>query len=228
MNAKSYLLKCKFETPVLGSQPTKDVASEFLAKRAGIEGIPEDELESLRDVLENGTTVFHRDSKGRPCLFDYQVKGFIKEAGKTFNGLRGVKNLRSKIDSYVFVYPRMILLRQENHTEMEYLERPLRAETMQGPRVALARSEMLAAGTRFEVVVDILEPGPITVELLQDLVSYGERKGLGQWRNGGYGRFVVTSWTELEIEGEEEEGASELVVAEGVDVSDATLVMAEV
>lgn len=212
MKATSYLMKARFETPVLGSQPSKTIASDFLAARAGLEEIPADELESLPEVLEKGTTVFHRDEAGSPCLFDYQIKGFIKEAGKTFNGLRSVKNLRSKVDSYVFVYPRMIRLRFDKHTELEYLERPLRAETMQGPRVALARSEMLAAGTWFECVVDVVEPGPITEDLLKDLISYGERKGLGQWRNGGYGRFVVESWKEMEgDEADEVEAVAEAV-----------------
>lgn len=182
-------VKVTFVTPVLGSQPTRDVASEFIASKfvdnAG--ELPSDEAETLPESLERGTTVFHKID-GKPVFFDYQVKGFIKEAGRTFNGIHGVKNMRSKIDSLVFVNPRTIELHLPEGADIEYLERPLRAETAQGPRVALARSEMLAAGTWFEFEMEVYE-GPIDADLLRDLFNYGRHKGLGQWRNGGYGRF---------------------------------------
>lgn len=188
IETKSFLLKCTFTEPVLGSQPTIDVASEFLIKRAGLDELPPDEMETLPEVLERGTTVFHKRN-GKYLLMDYQFKGFLKEAGRTFNGLNGVKALRSKIDMYVFIEPREIKLHIPEGIEVAYLERPLRAETAQGPRVTLARSEMLAEGTWFEVYMDLF-PCAITEEMLRDLLDYGSRKGLGQWRNGGYGRFV--------------------------------------
>lgn len=188
----SYLCKIVFTTPVLGSQPTKNVASEFLAKKAGMEVIPDDELESLPEVLERGTTVFHRNKHGIPCFYDYQVKGFIKESGRLFNGMDGVKALRSKVENYLFIEPRVIKLNMPHNGEMDYLERPLRAETAQGPRVTLARSEQLPEGTWFEIYIDILKPGPITETMLRELLEYGSRKGIGQWRNGGFGRFTFT------------------------------------
>lgn len=189
MEIEKIKVKVTFVTPVLGSQPTRDVASEFIASKfvdnAG--ELPSDEAETLPESLERGTTVFHKIN-GKPVFFDYQVKGFIKEAGRTFNGLSGVKALRSKIDSMVFVTPRTIELHMPEGTEIEYLERPLRAETAQGPRVALARSEMLAAGTWFEFEMEVFK-GPVNADILRDLFTYGKYKGLGQWRNGGYGRF---------------------------------------
>ena len=193
MNVDTYKLKVIFLQPVLGSQPTKDIASEFLAHRSGFD-IPEDELETLPDVLERGTTIFHRDAKtGEPLLYDYHLKGFLKEAGRVMNGkVTGkVKNLRSKVDSLVFVSPRRIPLMPSNgnsHHDMDYLERPLRAETARGPRVALARSEMLQEGTWFTCGLTVL-PGEIDEEVLRDLLDYGFYKGLGQWRNGGWGSF---------------------------------------
>lgn len=189
MKTKSYMLKIVFTTPVLGSQPTKNVASEFLAKKAGMEEIPSDELETLPEVLERGTTVFHRSSKGKFLFYDYQFKGFLKEVGRLFNGLGEVKALRSKIDNYVFVEPRQIPLHVPDGAELEYLERPLRAETAQGPRVTLARSEMLPVGTWFEIYLDVYTQVPITESMLREMLDYGQRKGIGQWRNGSYGRF---------------------------------------
>lgn len=189
MDTKNYHLKITFLTPVLGSQPTVDVASEFIASKFVENGgeLPEDEAKSLPENLERGTTVFHR-LNGEPIFYDYQVKGFIKEAGRTFNGLRGVKNMRSKIDNLVFITPRQIPIHLADGSTIEFLERPLRAETAQGPRVALARSEMIAEGSWFECDLEVFE-SQIKEDLLRDLLSYGSRKGMGQWRNGSWGQF---------------------------------------
>jgi len=189
MNVTKYRLKIVFTEPVLGTQPQKDVATEFLAGKVEEtkNGLPSDELETLPEMLEKGTTAFHK-LDGSPIYYDYMVKGFLKEAGGVFNGLRNVKNLKSKIDNLVFVSPRRIPLVLPSGGELTYCERPLRAMTAQGPRTSLARSEELPVGTRLECDIDIYD-GPISEPLLRDLLSYGARKGLGQWRNGGKGRF---------------------------------------
>lgn len=123
-------------------------------------------------------------------LFDFQVKGFLKNAASVLNGkvYGGVRNLRSKVNNLVFVIPRQIPLILPAGEGIEYLERPLRAETAQGPRVALARSEMLPEGTHFRCGLEVL-PGEIGEEVLRDLLDYGYFMGIGQWRNGGFGTF---------------------------------------
>jgi hypothetical protein len=192
MNITRYKIKCTFITPVLGAQPTIEVASEYIAARhEEISGIlPDDEARSLPQELERGTTVFHKDEQGMPVFWDYQIKGFIKEAAKTFNGLNGVKALRSKVSSLVFVTPRRILLNAPGGLQsITYCERPLRGETAQGPRVALARSEQLPEGTWFEIVLEVID-GPIDREILAELFDYGKYNGLGQWRSGSKGRFT--------------------------------------
>jgi hypothetical protein len=201
MNKKYYNLKITFLEPVLGSQSDKEVASKYMAgKRNGPEVIPDDELESLPDAIENKTTVFHRDDKGQPILFDYQVKGFLKNAAKNFNGLDGVEGLRSKVVNFIFVSPRKISL-NVNGNGMSHLERPLQAETMQGPRIALARSEMLPAGTYFYCRLKVYDQAKITEEMLEELLSYGEDMGIGQWRTAKYGSFKY----ELEPDGDGKE-----------------------
>ena len=189
MNTTVYDVKVTFITPVLGTQPQKNVASEYLAAKFAENAgqLPDDEIDTLPEMVEKGTTVFHR-LNGEPILYDYQIKGFIKEAGRIFNGLHNVKALRSKIDNLVFVTPRQIELHLPDGAKTDYLERPLRAETAQGPRVALARSEMLPEGTWFKIRLEVYD-GQVTDDLLRDLFTYGCHKGLGQWRNGGYGRF---------------------------------------
>lgn len=191
MKTKTYKLKVTFIVGPLGTQPQKDVATEYITSKAidpETGELPADELETLPKALEKGTTAFHR-LNGQPIYYDYQVKGFLKDAGQVFNGLRGVKNLRSKLDNLVFVEPRQIVLNLPEGESMKFCERPLRAQTAQGPRTGLARSEELPAGTWFECQLVVFD-GPISEPLLLDLLSYGERKGMGQWRNGGRGRFA--------------------------------------
>ena len=188
METQAYKLRVTFTTSVLGTQPQKDVATEYITSKAvdGSGNMPADELDTLPEALDKGTTAFHK-LNGAPIYYDYMVKGFLKEAGQVFNGLRGVKNLRSKLDNLVFIEPRQIPLNVAG--VMTYCERPLRAMTAQGPRTSVARSEELPAGTWFEVTIKVYGEA-ISEPLLRDLLSYGGDKGLGQWRNGGHGRFV--------------------------------------
>lgn len=192
MSITKYHVRLEFITEPLGSQTTKDVASEFIAKKHEEIGgeLPEDEARTLPEELERGTTVFHQEN-GVRLLFDYQIKGFIKSAGQTFNGLNDVKALKSKIEKFVFVEPRKIPMHVPEGGKVTYNERPLRAETAQGPRVALARSEQLPIGTWCEFDLKVFE-SQINEDILRSLFSYGEYQGLLQWRGGGWGRFTFT------------------------------------
>lgn len=198
MKTIGFKFEVEFLTPVLGSQPAnKTLASEFIAKRKGIETLPENEDELLPEAVEKGTTVFYRcpNDEQQPAMLSYQILGFLKASAGVQNGrVEGnVKALKSKVENNVFLSPRVIPLVLPADGEMDYLERPLRAETMQGPRVTLARSEMLPEGTRFSCGIEILEKGPISEEILRDLLDYGYYRGLGQWHNSGaYGTFRYT------------------------------------
>ena len=99
-----------------------------------------------------------------------------------------VKAFRKIIDGLVFVRPRKIIL--EVKGELFRLERPLRAQTAQGERVALARSDAAPAGSR--IVFDVEMLGGISEVVLAEWFDYGVHRGLGQWRNGGYGQFEYT------------------------------------
>jgi hypothetical protein len=189
MDITVYRLKIVFTEPLLGTQPQKDVATEFVQSKARDAGLDvTDEEITLPEMLEKGTTAFHR-LEGKPIFYDYHIKGFLKESGQVQNGLDGVKALRSKVDNLVFVHPRRIALHVPAGAKLEYLERPLRAQTAQGPRTSLARSEMLPAGTWFECELHVLT-GAISEKVLRGLLDYGQFKGMGQWRNGSYGQFT--------------------------------------
>ena len=68
-------------------------------------------------------------------------------------------------------------------------QRPLRAQTAQGERVALASSEEAPAGTQIEFEILMLNEDlePAVLEWLE----YGQLNGIGQWHNSGKGRFAT-------------------------------------
>lgn len=190
MKTQTYHLKITLITPLLGSQSTRAVATEFIAKKNGFE-LSEAEAEMLPDALERGTTVFHRNQADQPCMMNYQILGFLKASAQVQNGrvTGGVKALRSKVANQVFISPLVLPLKLPEGGMLDYCERPLRAETAMGPRVALVRSEQAPAGTVIECGLEVME-GEITEDVIRDLLDYGYFRGLGQWRgSGAYGCF---------------------------------------
>ncbi len=187
----TYRVTLTFTEPLLGTiSLNKDLYREFLASKAPNLQDADQEVGTVEEQLEKGTTGFHRFD-GRPGIYDYAVKGYFKDACSMLarvpdTGSSKLRAYRKVIDGLLFVAPRQILL--ELSGELGILERTLRAQTAQGERVAIVRSEMAPAGTRLGFSVVIL--GVITPALLAEWLDYGALRGLGQFRNGGYGRFV--------------------------------------
>ena len=152
------------------------------------ETVTDKESASVEDIEEKGWTGFHKDENGL-FLYDYLIKGFIKHAGNVLKDIVKVKNLRSKITDYVFVAPRKIHLGQFDPDGV--FERPLRAQTPQGERVCLARSDYVKAGVQFDFKVIIIPHKEISIATIDKLMEYGQFMGLGQFRNGSFGRFKV-------------------------------------
>lgn len=181
------VVKIKLVTEMLGTVPKdKEVYSTFIATK-NPKGIDNEEVQSIEEIEEKGWTGFHSDENGI-FVYDYFIKGFLKNAGNVLKDELKIKNLRAKIGDYVFVFPRKIYIGKSVNGS---LERPLRAQTMQGPRVTLARSDYINAGTEIEFAIRLLQHKEITWDVIHELLKYGELQGLGQFRNGGYGRFVV-------------------------------------
>jgi hypothetical protein len=197
-------LTVTFTEPCLGTAPmSKELYTDFIAtKRGGVgdshnaplngEQLAE-ELATLPDD-DKGKTGFHRLPDGTPMLYDYVLKGFFKDAcgmlryddDSLSKKLKAYKRL---IDGIVFITPRRIPLVMSG--PMEVLERPLRAQTMQGERVALAYSEMAPVGTSFQCEIRTLGDA-IDEAQLREWLDYGALRGIGQWRNGGFGRIEYT------------------------------------
>jgi len=146
--------------------------------------------------IEKSKTVFYKVD-GKPCLFDYQIKGFFKDACGMLARVPGTKSNKLKayrkvIDGIVFVEPRSILIELPEGGEIGNCQRPLRAQTAQGERIALSNSETVPAGSVLRFTVNLLDEA--TEKVVLEWLEYGKLRGLGQWRNSGKGRFsfVVT------------------------------------
>lgn len=186
---------------MLGTKPADpEVFGTYVASKHP-SGTPErDELENAESVEQSGTTVFHKQD-GVVGIYDYQVKGFFKDAAQFMRQADGAKSktltaYKTKIDGLIFVLPRFIGITLPTGTTLGVCERPLRAETAQGPRVSLCRSQSVPAGSTLEFEVRMLatklgkgEDAVLTAALVAEWLAYGELRGLGQWRNSGKGRF---------------------------------------
>lgn len=197
--------KVTFYEGLLGTAPNdKDVYRNFIASKAPDAKPIEDEIAAVGvdEVAEKGMTVFHRDENGNPVLMDYHIKGFFKDACGMLSRLsvkndKGKKTARNEsgkltaykkeIDGLIFVEPRMIPI-QTNGAEIGICQRPLRAQTAQGERVALAMSEEAPAGSTIEFSVGCLNDAHAAA--VREWMKYGILRGIGQWRNSGKGRFL--------------------------------------
>jgi hypothetical protein len=195
-------VKITFTEPVLGTWPSNPkIAEDFIASKAPDAATMEDEIKALglEEVQNKAMTVFPRDEKGNPVFYDYQIKGFFKDACGVLSRVKGkgsegtgatqsskLKAYKKIIDGLIFPAPRQIPVTVNG--EIGGCQRPLRAQTMQGERVSLANSEEIPAGSSITLEITLLDPALYGVVL--EWLDYGRLRGLGQWRNSGKGRFT--------------------------------------
>ena len=194
-------MRIKFQERLIGSSPTSaSIYQDYMAERAIKRGVTPagDEEMTLPDGDGGALTGFPRDDTGL-FLWDYQLRGFLKEAARALRlkvpgKTKAEVNLTdSLVHQFVHVFPRRLYLTRDGAKFVEpdgVLERPLRAMTMQGPRMTLAASEFVDEGCELEAKVFVLA-GPITPEIVRQLIPYGQLVGLGQWRSGSNGRFTA-------------------------------------
>lgn len=191
---KELKVRITFKEEVLGTANSdKDIHEEYIASKAPDAPSKKEEIEALgvEEVILKGMTIFPKDENGNPFLWDYQVKGFFKSAasaGSYIGGSSKLTNYKKKIDLLVFVNERKIPLVIPEGMEMGNCQRPLRAQTMQGERVALANSETCPAGTTAEFTVRVLDDG--LLEFVEQWLDYGQYNGFGAWRNSSKGSFT--------------------------------------
>ena len=197
---KTLEAKLTFTEEVLGTSPNdEDIYRNFIGSKAPDAQTVEEEVAAMGAdaVAEKGMTVFARDENGTPCLYDYHVKGHFKDACSMLKKATGslskdIKAHKKLIDGLVFVNPRLIPLEIPEGKAMGVCQRPLRAQTAQGERVALAMSESVPAGTTCTIEITCLTDDDI--KYVREWLDYGHFRGIGQWRNAGKGAYT---WEEI-------------------------------
>lgn len=196
IDMKKLHVKVTYIEELLGTASANpEIHSEFIASKAPDAPSREEEVAALGAdaVEEKAMTVFPRMDDGTPFTWDYQWKGYFKDACGMLRRADGTKSAKLKafkkeIDGLVFPQPRKIALNLPEGGEVGECQRPLRASTAQGERIALAHSETVPAGTTQEFDVVILKD---TLEaLVREWLEYGVLHGTGQWRNSGKGRYT--------------------------------------
>lgn len=187
-------VRVNFFEEILGTASANpEIHAEFIASKAPDAVSREEEVEAIGadEVFEKGMTVFPRDEKGNPIAWDYQWKGFFKDAAGALRKVPGkvsskIKAYKKEIDGLVFPEPRMIPIQFDD--EMGICQRPLRGQTAQGERIALASSESIPAGAYMEFEIRLLSKEH--KDWILEMLDYGKLRGFGQWRNSGKGRFT--------------------------------------
>lgn len=173
-----------------------EIHSEFIASKAPDAPKMEEEIEAVgaEEVFEKAMTVFPKVN-GAPIMWDYQWKGFFKDTCSSLRKVTGtesskIKAFKKEIDGLIFVEPRAIPITFEG--EMGVCQRPLRGQTPQGERIALASSESIPAGATMEFTITCMLDNQEAA--VREWLDYGKWRGIGQWRNSGKGRFT---WEEI-------------------------------
>lgn len=180
----------------------KELHREYIASKAPDAKSTEEEVAALgvEAVDEKGRTVFPRMTIGEdedvPFIFDYQLKGFFKDAAKMMKKVRGsecakVRAYRQAIDGLLFIDQRKVPWLTADHKPAHVgptCERPLRASTPMGERIALSSSETVPAGSILEFGIILLDKS--LLPMVKECLAYGQLRGLLQWRNSGKGTFT--------------------------------------
>lgn len=190
-------------SPLLGTQPAdENLRTAFVSSKAPNSELSAEERE-LFDEYDNsyGLTVFARDPDfgDRLIVLNYMIRGFFKAALGALKSQLNIANSKSKVDKYLFVEPRRIPVLRDGkpiYDEDDEYERPLRCDTMRGPRVALQGSERINDPWSIEFEVTLIPnagskaSAALDFEAIETALDYGKLCGLGQFRNGSFGAFT--------------------------------------
>lgn len=191
--SKVLTVKVTMFEEILGTASANpEIHEEFIASKAPDAPSREEEVAAVgaEEVFEKGMTVFPRDKDGRPIAWDYQWKGFFKDACGALRKVPKsecgkIKAYKKEIDGLIFPEPRQIPIAFDG--QIGICQRPLRGQTAQGERIALASSECIPAGATMTFDIRMLLPDH--EKAIREMLDYGRLRGFGQWRNSGKGRF---------------------------------------
>lgn len=191
---KELRVKITFIESVLGTMTgDKDVYRSFIGSKAPDASTIEEEVAAIgtEAVVEKGKTYFPRTKEGKPFIYNYQIRGFLKSACGAMSKVPNtacskIKAYKKKIDQFIFVKDRENVI--ETSEPLTECQRPLRCQTMQGERVSIAISEEIAAGATCEFTIQCLLDED--VKAVEEMLSYGRFNGFLQWRNSSHGTFT--------------------------------------
>ena len=114
--AKVLTVRVHFFEEILGTASANpEIHEEFIASKAPDAMSREEEIAAIgaEEVFEKGMTVFPRDDAGNPIAWDYQWKGFFKDAAGALRKVPNsycskIKAYKKEIDGLIFPEPRMI------------------------------------------------------------------------------------------------------------------------
>lgn len=215
---KEFKVRLTFKRDVIGSQPSNEdikkdyIMSKMLTGRTGMsadvaQSRIKEEIENLKkdpeyqktiEQLDDKTlTVFYRNNEGIPCISDIQLRGFFKDSfafvarenkwltKKDGTNYSGDAKYRDWIGDRISFNEQYIPIKDK---EVKIMQRPLRCETMQGPRVTLSSSEYISAP--FSINFSFKATDDVKDDMIKAVLDRGEFKGIGQWANAQWGTFV--------------------------------------
>lgn len=193
-------IKVTFDEEVLGTaNANPDIHQEWIASKANDEAKAKEEVEAINseETFEKSMTIFPKDKNGNPFVWDYQWKGYLKDAFKALKKVPKsecgkIKAYKQEIDGLIFPTPRKIKINIPEGESIGICQRPLRASTPQGERVALASSETAPEGSTMEFEIMLLadtKDSNVHEKAVIEALNYGRLRGFGQWRNASKGRF---------------------------------------
>lgn len=200
---KKLKIRLTFTDIALGTASAdKNIHETFIASKAPDapnrnERIAEEiEAVGLAEATEKKRTIFPRTENGEPIIWHYQLKGFFKEACSALQRCKGedfakescsIKAYKKVVDKCIFITPDKLVVNVHGEEE-EDCQRPLRGQTAQGEKIALASSDAIPKGSTIEFSVVCLSDKHQKAVI--EWLNYGVFSGLLQWRNSGKGRFT--------------------------------------
>jgi len=215
---KTVKVRLTFLEPMLGTLPAdEEIYRDYIATKnpdrtpdqvdAEVKALSE-EVKEASDEVGRPITTFARitlpDGSRIPAIYGYVLKGMFKNACSALRECEGtlsseLTSYKKKIDQLVFVNmnnpsgdPKSPIVLSDPSVYHDGIlpicERPLRAQTPQGERVAISSSEEIPAGSTVDFEVTALND--LMFALVFEWLDYGKLNGLGCWHNAGRGRFT--------------------------------------
>lgn len=202
ITGKKIRIRITLKEEMLGMTPSDPkIHEEYIASKAPDAPSLEEEIEAhgVEEVVGNSKTIFPKLEDGTPFLWDYQIRGFFKESIGFLKRVAGSKCSKvtahkKRVDGTVFIDERRIPITTRD--DLGDCQRPLRGQTAQGERVALANSETVGTRSTFTFTINLLDES--LEPALRECLDYAELHGFGQWRNSGKG---CAWWEELDEAG---------------------------